>query len=355
MTHQWDIPDRPWYRLHIDFAGPFYGKMWLIVVDALSKYPEVVPLQHATASTTIQALRSIFARFGLPVQLVSDNGSQFTDKQFQDFLHRNGIVHFRVAPHHPASNGEAERFVQTFKRAMTKTSGIDEESLNLALNTFLLSYRRSPNTTTGQSPSDVLFGRPIRTRFDLLRPDLYEKLRAKREPDRDTNKFQVGDIVWVRNFSGPEKWKPGEIVRLLGTATYEVQVGSQLYHRHENQLRSRLVLPTELSAEEEDERVDRAWDSIAERPARRVEPANQVPRQLDPLPRDRVLPAVLPQATNEEVLKKPIAVEKQNEVPRPLLEPPVAVQPEQGVLRKSTRVRKPVQRFGDFDYGKGVR
>ena len=249
--HQWDVPDRPWYRLHIDFAGPLYGKMWLIVVDALSKYPEVVPLAHATASTTIQALRGIFARFGLPVQLVSDNGAQFTDRQFQQFLHRNGIVHFRVAPHHPASNGEAERFVQTFKRAMSKTQGVDEESLNKALHSFLLSYRRSPHTTTGQSPSDVLFGRPIRTRFDLLRPDLYEKLYAKRPPERVAVRFHVGDHVWVRNYSGPEKWKAGEIIRCLGPATYEVQIGSQLSHRHENQLRSSLLVPTELSAEEQ--------------------------------------------------------------------------------------------------------
>ena len=371
VQHQWDIPERPWYRLHIDFAGPLYGKMWLIVVDALSKYPEVVPLAHATASTTVQALRAIFARFGLPVQLVSDNGAQFTDKQFQDFLHRNGVGHFRVAPHHPASNGEAERFVQTFKRAMSKTKGVDEESLNLTLNEFLLSYRRTPHTTTGLSPSEVLFGRPIRTKFDLLRPDLYERLNAKRPPERVATAFREGEWVWVRNYSGPEKWKAGEIVRELGSATFEVQVGSQLYHRHENQLRSRILLPTELSAEEENERVDRAWEAstqpvhsgvthaasanrpdIAFRDAQERESGNSSGRS----------PARAGSPTNsaeelrsEQPLRSAGADQKSmrsNVERQPDENPPVAARDGGSVApRRSSRVKKPVQRFGDFVYG----
>ena len=64
--HPWEYPSRPWQRLHIDFAGPFFGKMWLIVVDARSKWPEVIYLKEATSGTTITALMSIFARFGLP-------------------------------------------------------------------------------------------------------------------------------------------------------------------------------------------------------------------------------------------------------------------------------------------------
>lgn len=69
--HPWVWPDAPWKRLHIDFAGPFLGKMFLVVIDAHSKWPEVSVRHSTTANNTIDALRSLFARFGLPEQLSS--------------------------------------------------------------------------------------------------------------------------------------------------------------------------------------------------------------------------------------------------------------------------------------------
>ena len=68
--------------LHIDFVGPFLGKMFLVVVDAYSKFLEVVPMATATSVGTIKALRRLFAVFGLPVHIVSDNGTQFTSSEF---------------------------------------------------------------------------------------------------------------------------------------------------------------------------------------------------------------------------------------------------------------------------------
>ena len=60
----------------------------------------------------------MFAAYGLPTQLVSDNGPQFTVEEFENFLRSNGIKHIKCAPYHPASNGAVERLVQTFKKAM---------------------------------------------------------------------------------------------------------------------------------------------------------------------------------------------------------------------------------------------
>ena len=81
--HPWEWPSRPWKRLHIDFAGPFLDQMFMILVDAHSKWPEVIRMSKATSSTTINALRSIFARFGMPDQIVSDNGAQFCSAEFE--------------------------------------------------------------------------------------------------------------------------------------------------------------------------------------------------------------------------------------------------------------------------------
>ena len=113
--HPWIWPDAPWKRIHVDFAGPFPGKMFFIVVDAHSKWPEVIVMSSTTAQHTIEALRSIFSHFGLPEQLVSDNGPQFTSDEFAEFMKGNGIKHILCSPYHPSSNGLAERFVQTFK------------------------------------------------------------------------------------------------------------------------------------------------------------------------------------------------------------------------------------------------
>ena len=110
-SHPWVWPSRPWQRIHLDFAGPFWGHMYLLVVNAHSKWIEVVMMTSTTTEKTITELRKLFASFGLLEQVVSDNGSQFTSSEFDMFMKFNGIKHILTAPYHPKSNGEAERAV----------------------------------------------------------------------------------------------------------------------------------------------------------------------------------------------------------------------------------------------------
>ena len=91
--HPWDWPDTPWQRIHIDFAGPFVNKMFLVVVDSHSKWLEVEIMPSVTSESTIEKLRNMFARYGVPMQLVSDNSPQFTLREFADFMKQNGIKH----------------------------------------------------------------------------------------------------------------------------------------------------------------------------------------------------------------------------------------------------------------------
>ena len=86
--HPWVWPSKPWERIHVDFAGPFLGSSFLIVVDAYSKWPEVFRMSSTSAEKTIEVLRHLFAAHGLPEQLVSDNGPQFVSEEF-------AIVHAR--------------------------------------------------------------------------------------------------------------------------------------------------------------------------------------------------------------------------------------------------------------------
>ena len=144
--HPWQLAERPWQRIHIDFAGPFLKHMFLIVVDSFSKWPEVVIMNTTTASKTIDALRNLFSRWGIPEQLVSDNGPQLKSDEFESFLKANGIFHLTTAPFYHATNGQAERFVQTMKKALTATRG-EGESLQLKLSRFLLAYRNAQHAT----------------------------------------------------------------------------------------------------------------------------------------------------------------------------------------------------------------
>ena len=104
----WEFPARPWQCLHIDFAE-FDQQHYLDIVDAHSKWPEVVLMRTTTTTAMIAALRNLFATHGLPEAIASDNGPQFTSAEFASFLEYYGIRHLRSAPFHPATNGAAEK------------------------------------------------------------------------------------------------------------------------------------------------------------------------------------------------------------------------------------------------------
>ena len=224
----WSWPTRPWSRLHMDFAGPMDGRMFLVVVDANTKWLEVIPMKTATALTTVQQLRTLFATFGVPESIVLDNGPQFTGTEFEEFCKKNGIRHVRIAPYHPASNGLAERGVQTFKKGYRKLS---EGTVKDRVARFLLQYRVTPHTTTGRSPAELLFGRNLRTRLDAVKPDLAKTVEAKQfeqkgQHDQRSKErlFTVRDKVYVRNFGRGRPWLPGYLLRKSGPFSFIVRL-----------------------------------------------------------------------------------------------------------------------------------
>ena len=230
--HPWIWPARPWQRIHVDFSGPFYHQSFLIIVDAHSKWPEVIPMKSTTATATIQELRRLFASYGLPEQVVSDNGPQFVSSEFASFLKGNGVKHIRCAPYHPSSNGAAERFVQTFKRSMKASdNGLP---LQLHLMNFLLTYRSTPHATTNDTPASLFLGRSLRTRLDLLHPNLPGEVatqQARQKLNHDlrsrAREFLLGQRVMVRNHRlQGSKWIPGKIIPRTGSLSYVVQVES---------------------------------------------------------------------------------------------------------------------------------
>ena len=178
--HLWEWPKQPWHRVHLDFAGPFLGHSFLVVIDAHSKWLDITIMQSLTSSCTIEHLQSIFSTHGLPHTLVTDNAKTFTSEEFKAFIKANGIIHITSAPYHPSTNGLGERAVQSFKQAMLHLEG----SIHSRLARFLFRYRITPHSTTGQSPAEMLMGRRLRSALDLLHPDtaarvMRQQLRRK--------------------------------------------------------------------------------------------------------------------------------------------------------------------------------
>nr|CDJ95324.1 RNA-directed DNA polymerase (reverse transcriptase) and Integrase domain containing protein [Haemonchus contortus] len=244
----WSRPDAPWSRIHIDFAGPIEGISYLVVVDAFSKWPEIIPMTSTTSTATLRELRRLFAQFGLPQTIVSDNGTQFTSADFQDFCRINGIKHVRSPPFHPQSNGQAERFVDTFKRSIgkirSKGPAVD------ALHTFLFTYRNTPCTSSpdGRSPAENFIGRRLRSTLDLLKPshspearsDIVMEMQFNRRHGAKPKTFEPKDLVFARDFrSGQPRWSPGHVLRRRGRTLYDVLVQGSIWKRHANQLRPR--------------------------------------------------------------------------------------------------------------------
>ena len=209
--HPWEWPSKPWSRLHLDFAGPFLGHHYLVLVDAYSKWIVVEVMPSITSEKTIEKLRMIYATHGLPQKLVTDNGATFTSSKFLQFTEKNGIKHVTSTPYHPSTNGLAERAVQTFKRAIERMHNLPIQD---RLSKFLLTYRLTPHTTTGVAPAELLMGRRPYSLLDNLIPDLSQKVeyrQVKQKLSDDSSKsvrnFEVGDSVFAENFTGKSpKW-----------------------------------------------------------------------------------------------------------------------------------------------------
>ncbi|XP_055526941.1 uncharacterized protein K02A2.6-like [Wyeomyia smithii] len=228
LPHPWEPATEPFQRVHADFAGPFQDTYFFIMVDAYTKWPEIRVCKSITAEHTERMCREIFSRFGIPAVFVSDHGTQFTAESFQRFLKLNGITHKMGAPYHPATNGQAERYVQTFKQKL-KAIRCPKSKLDVEIANILMTYRKMIHPSTGRSPSMMVFGRQIKSRLDLMLPT-----NSVRRPANPVNRvFLDGDKVRVRDFLSANKWQFGQVVSKLGKMRYSIRLDDgRLWERH---------------------------------------------------------------------------------------------------------------------------
>lgn len=184
-----------------------------------------------TAEISANFFKETFSRFGLPEMLVTDNGTHFTGKEVKKLCTKNGIVHRFTAPHHPATNGLAERAVQLFKKKLEQLQG-EPGTLKNKIIDILVKYRTTPHETTGKTPSEMLFNRNVRTKLDLLK----QKEEPKGSNNFSQNGFKPGQKVIYRVYDNRNEWKCGEVTRRLGKLHYLIKGENGEIKRHRNQM-----------------------------------------------------------------------------------------------------------------------
>lgn len=358
--HPWPYPSKVWQRLHVDFAmkGQFN---FLVLVDAYSKWVEVWLMNSTTTSQMVSKLRNVFAAYGFPDEIVSDNGPQFVSQEFEHFLAKNNIKHTRTPPYHPISNGAAERLVQTTKRALLKQLLSDvaqnRESVQTGLDSFLMSYRNTPHSVTGSTPAQLFLKRQPKTKLSFLKPDFQQDMFNKqlnnmwqKDKHRGTERgFLVGDKVCGENVA----WTDGIVAQIVSPVTYLVNVAGEVRFVHADHLRHSFARP--VSAESLQLLPDRM---------RLAEP--QQPPDTDPV----VTPTGLP-TTTAQPMESALRNTMQSPTSRASTDSPttaptttshqdtspaeqsteVPSKPE-AMLRRSGRARRPPDRFGYEDLRK---
>jgi transposase InsO family protein len=291
-----------------------------------------------TSRATISELDGLFAAYGLPEVIVSDNGKPFTSAEFVNFCKERGITHLKSPPYNPQSNGQVERFVDVFKRNVLKFK--PGRGMQQAIQKLVFGYRSTPCTAlpNNATPANMFLGRHLRTPLSLLHPSLHDvcykddkrdqsvhtdkrgsNKKNKMEHDsqtpnftRDSNvrsisstcyrrsvqtplrEFLPSDAVYARIAQqGKWKWMPATVLRREGSVIYTVLACGTSHRLHVRRLRRRdasvqeeecYPLAFDLYGDDE-QRTPPALNQNAPRHVHFADPLEEVPMPAPPMPR----------------------------------------------------------------------
>ena len=166
-------------EVSVDFKVLPNSEYLLVITDDYSRYPIVEIITSTAAKVVIPVIDKVFAEFGVPHVLKSDNGSPFQSDDFAKFANYLGFKHRRITPYWPRANAECERFMKTLGKCI-KAATAEGRAYKQNLHAFLLNYRATPHPTTGISPATALFGRAIHTRLPELSVTLPDESMRQR-------------------------------------------------------------------------------------------------------------------------------------------------------------------------------
>lgn len=240
----WPRPPAAWHRIHIDYMS-IGQAVYLIVVDAYSKWLECVHMDRGTSTNAlIQKLKDMFSRFGVPYVIVSDNDVKISSAEFHTFYRVNGIEYLNSPIYHPASNGQAENSVKTCKKmfkCMFAEDRLFHKDIHEKLQGFLFDFRNTIHCATGLTPAMLMLGRNLRCRLDLILPQSnnFDK-NTEQTVIKCKRRFQVGETVWAKWFIARKcMWSLGVVKKKIGNRMYEIYFNDYgtSCNRHVDQMR----------------------------------------------------------------------------------------------------------------------
>lgn len=232
--HRTKLPSAPWEHVAIDFLGPLpSGHNVLVVVDYYSRFIEVEIMTKIDSANTIKRLKSMFARFGLPVSIKADNGRQLISEEFKQYCEGNNIELNTITPYWPQMNGEVERQ----NRSILKRMIISQEQKGNwqdDLEQYLLMYRSTPHSTTLKTPAEMMFGRNIRDKLpafeqtkgrerdgEVYDRDTVMKAKGKEYTDRKRH-AKISDIAEGDSVLAKRQVVPNKLATTFEPTVFEV-------------------------------------------------------------------------------------------------------------------------------------
>lgn len=220
-----ELPTQAWVDTAVDFLGPLpSGDYLFVIIDYFSRYKEIKIMKSISSKDTINVLKEIFSRLGIPVSITCDNGRQFISNEFRCFCEDLGIITYNTIPYWPQQNGEVERQNRDILKRL-KISQIEKSNWKDDLFKYLMMYNSTPHGTTGKSPSELFYGRQFRDKLPSLigierndadsevrDRDAENKIKGKINEDRKRKAKEqyvaVGQKVYVKNLTKSNKLTP---------------------------------------------------------------------------------------------------------------------------------------------------
>lgn len=261
FMHPIDKIPIPFHTIHIDHVGPLTRstggkKHILVLIDAFTKFIFLCPTRNTSTAPVIKFLTSIFSTYGTPTRLISDRGTAFTSRSFQNFCKNLNIKHIQIAVGTPRANGELERYNATTLDALRTTINKEKE-WEKRLPEIQFALNNSVNATTGKTPSELLMGyrprnpaeaiinveiqpnRPIVNSLKELREEVYQQIKRKQNNQKKrfdkkrkiARKYEVDDLVLVQKQHTTEGSKkllpvfkgPFKIIKVLENDRYVIR------------------------------------------------------------------------------------------------------------------------------------
>lgn len=211
ITKRNEMPQNPILEVEvfdvwgIDFMGPFpssYGNEYILVaVDYVSKWVEAIASPTNDAKVVLKMFKSIiFPRFGVPRVVISDGGTHFINKLFENLLKKNGVKHKVATAYHPQTSGQVEISNREIKSILEKTVGTTRKDWSTKLDDALWAYRTAFKTPLGTTPFNLVYGKACHLPVELEYKALWavKMLNFDIKSAKEKRLFQLHELDEIR-------------------------------------------------------------------------------------------------------------------------------------------------------------